>query len=85
LNQTRANILRFITTYIGRNGYGPTVREIAAGVGTVPSNVQRHVVALARAGKIVKRWRRARSIRLPAKGTSAKDSARDLAFRERGD
>ena len=65
MNQTRARVLEFIKTYIAQHTYGPTIREIAAGVGTAPSNAQRHVVKLAQAGQIVKRWHHARSIRLP--------------------
>ena len=65
--QTQANILRFIRSYIERHSYGPTIREIAEGVGCAPSNAQRHVVKLAQTGQIVKGWRKARSIRLPAR------------------
>jgi len=65
MNQTRRNVLRFIERYIERHTYGPTIREIAAGVGCATSSAHRHVTGLARAGQIAKAWRRARSIRLP--------------------
>ena len=71
---TRANILRFITTYIERHTYGPTIREIAEGVGCATSNAHRHVSNLAKAGKIVKRWHQARSIRLPTNAVGAGSS-----------
>jgi SOS-response transcriptional repressor LexA len=64
-SQTQTNVLRFIKSYIHRHGYGPTIREIAEGVGCAPSNAHRHVTKLAQAGKIRKRWHVARSIRLP--------------------
>ena len=44
----------------------PTIHEIADHVGTATSNAHRQVDKLARAGKIVGHWHRARSIRLPA-------------------
>ena len=71
---TRANVLRFITTYIERHSYGPTIREIAEGVGCATSNAHRHVSNLAKAGKIVKRWHQARSIRLPADASAGRVS-----------
>lgn len=64
VSPTRANVLRFIAAYVERHTYGPTIREIAAGVGCATSSAHRHVDELARAGQIVKAWRRARTIRL---------------------
>ena len=69
MKTTRARVLEYIKSYIERHHYGPTIREIAAGVGCAPSNAQRHVVKLAAAGKIVKGWHQARSIRLPEETT----------------
>jgi SOS-response transcriptional repressor LexA len=59
-------ILDYIKTYIHQHGYAPTIREIAERFNTATSNAWRHVGKLARAGKIVKTRRQARSIRLPA-------------------
>ena len=70
---TRANVLRFIQSYIDRHTYGPTIREIATGIGRSPSNAQYHVVELAKAGKILKGWHQARSIRLPVSQETAGD------------
>jgi SOS-response transcriptional repressor LexA len=75
--RTQARVLRFIRSYIGRHTYGPTIAEIAEGVGIAKSNAWRHVTELAREGKIVKRWRRARSIRLPATDGEIHDVSRE--------
>jgi len=42
----KEKVYRFIKQFIAENGYAPTVREIAKGVGCVPSTVHHYLQAL---------------------------------------
>lgn len=58
LTPRQADILLAIREWVGRRGYAPTVREIAAEVGLVsPSSVAHHLTTLERLG-LIKRQRR---------------------------
>lgn len=62
MGNTRELVLSFVRDYIAENGYGPSIREIARGVGlSSTSSVQRHLENLEAAGKI-QRTNAARSI-----------------------
>ena len=56
----------YIASYIEREGYGPTIREVSAYLGTSPSGGLRYVEQLALEGKITRRKGKARSIKLTA-------------------
>lgn len=63
----RAGVLDFIATYIAANGYGPSLREIAAGVGLASvSSAEHHVAQLETAGLVTRAARVSRSIRIAA-------------------
>lgn len=52
LSASNEAVLRFVKLYIKYNGYSPTRREISAGTGTPPSNVQHHLKRLSKLGYI---------------------------------
>ena len=65
MNERAAQILDFIANFIEREGYSPSLREIAAGTG-IPhiSNVSYHLDALQGQGLITRRPGCVRTIRL---------------------
>ena len=65
MNQRTADIYNFIAEFIEREGYSPSLREIAAGTG-IPaiSNVSQHLSALEGQGLITRRPGCVRTIRL---------------------
>lgn len=69
LTRRQYELLRFIDTYVKKNGFGPTFAEMAAGIGTCSkSSVDRHLLQLELRGFIRRLSRRARAIeviRLP--------------------
>jgi SOS-response transcriptional repressor LexA len=65
MTRRHVDILRFVRGYIEAHGTGPTLREIAAAVGTRSiGNVQQWVTDLVRAGCIHRLPARARAIEL---------------------
>lgn len=48
----REDIVLFITDYQKKNGYAPSISEIAAETGTARSNVHHHLVALQKEGRV---------------------------------
>jgi len=64
-DRRRAAILEFITDYWTVNGYAPTVREVARGVGlATPSAAYHHLVLLERDGRLQWKTTIARSLRV---------------------
>ena len=68
----REKILALIRDHVADHGYGPTVRELCAGLGLrSTATVQYHLQALAREGRIVMEAGKKRSISLPAAEAAA--------------
>ena len=66
LTERQQEVLDFITA--NSHLYGPTVREIAAGIGvSSPNGVVCHLAALERKGVIVRHPKRARGIEVAAR------------------
>jgi SOS-response transcriptional repressor LexA len=64
-------ILDFIGSYLGREGYPPTVREVAAAVGLrSPASVHSHLRALQRSGRLVVVTRGGHVKRMEVRGES---------------
>lgn len=65
LTDRQQEILRFVTDYVHKNGYGPSVREIARAfkIGT-PKGAADHLKALERKGYISRRGRSPRALRI---------------------
>ena len=64
--EKRTEILNYIKSYIQAHGYGPSVREICAGVElSSTATVHYHLRALAEAGEIVMEEGKKRAISLP--------------------
>ncbi len=65
LTVRQAKVLRFIEAHINREGYPPTLREIADHIGAKWNHgIERHLVALERKGYITREWVKSRGIRL---------------------
>jgi repressor LexA len=61
----RSAILKFTRAYIRKNGYGPSVAEIAEGVGLASKTaVRHHLATLQEEGKVEMTPGRYRSLRL---------------------
>lgn len=61
----RKDILKFVRTYHARNGWAPTIQEIADAVGLVsPNSTRMHLHKLAEGGFIQMEPRQARAIAL---------------------
>jgi SOS-response transcriptional repressor LexA len=60
----REKILDFMREYLFREGIYPSVREVAEGLETTPSNVQYHLYQLQKEGLVTHSQRTARSWRL---------------------
>ena len=68
LNERQTDMLEFINTHIGRNGYPPTVREIQKGCDISSTSVVTYNLdKLVNAGKITREPERSRSIALVEK------------------
>lgn len=64
-DKRREDILQFITDFWTENGYAPTVREVAAGVGLrTPSAAYHHLVQLEQDGYLKWKTTIARSLRV---------------------
>jgi len=46
VTETKARIMVFISEFIESNGWSPTIREIAAAMGTNPSTIHAHLADL---------------------------------------
>jgi repressor LexA len=65
------SIYAFIAAYWVREGYGPTLREVAAGVGLASvSSAAYHVAKLERAGLVTRRPNSPRTLRIAASATA---------------
>lgn len=72
----REAMLALIRNSIAVHGYGPTVRELCAGLGLrSTATVQYHLQALAREGRIVLKPGKKRAISLPAAETGQTEAA----------
>lgn len=63
---TVEQIYEFVARFVTQNGYSPSIREIAAGVGVFPTTVRYHLWALQEAGRITMEPRSARTVRIVA-------------------
>lgn len=61
-DDTRNRIVQYIEQYDERNGYGPTLEQIAAAVGVNYSTAQWHLSVLEQQGRIVHEPYKARSV-----------------------
>lgn len=60
LTTRQQDVLTYIETYVAENGYAPSVRDIAAGLGLAsPGNIQQHLKALEDKGRIERHGARA--------------------------
>lgn len=60
---TRRAVYNYITLFTQQNGYAPTVREIATGLGICSTaTVHRHMVTLAHEGLILRSKNKARAV-----------------------
>lgn len=60
---TRRAVYDYIYLYTKENGYAPTVREVASGLGICsPATVHRHMASLAKEGLIVRQENKARAV-----------------------
>lgn len=66
--QRRKGIVRFISLYLERYGYPPSVREIAQAAQVVVKGAWRYLHVLAREGLLTIQPRVARSVRVTAAG-----------------
>ena len=57
----RKLILEFVDAYHRKNGFAPSITEISAEVGTVRSNVHRHLHILEQEGRLTSRVNMTRS------------------------
>src|SRR5215510_2747756 len=75
LTQRQQAILDFITQYVGRNGFPPSIREIGGHFGIYPATVQDHISALERKGYLQKKRFQSRTLSVPAASRRHSDSA----------
>lgn len=64
MNESRLLVWRYITEYVARNGFPPTVREIGAGCYLSNSAVDYHLSRLQAEGILKREPHTARNIRL---------------------
>jgi len=65
-NKTRpVKVYKFVTDYILKHGYGPTMAEIAQHIETSEESARRAVVDLIGEGKLASKYKSPRSLRLP--------------------
>jgi len=64
ITKADAETLKLIRSFIEKNGYSPTVAELAAAAGVYGNAMGERIARLARKGAITKTPRIARSIRL---------------------
>ena len=64
LTNRQAEVMRFISEFIGRNHYPPSVREVATAMDVTPNGAQCHLTALAKKGQLTRTSGIARSIRV---------------------
>lgn len=75
LTNRQLDVLDFIKRFIADNGYSPTVREIASGMGLKsPSSVQDHLRSLVKNGIITTGKQKSRTIELLVQNEYLKDS-----------
>lgn len=85
LTDRQRQALEFIRKYIRQCGYGPTVRELAEGMGIhSPNGVMRHLNALERKGFIRRQANLSRSIILTEEALPRKDGIPVAALLENG-
>ena len=61
-DECRERIVAYIRRYVERNGHAPTQRQIADAVGVNESTVRWHLDVLEREGRVVREFKRARSV-----------------------
>ena len=66
-HETRIAVYTYIEDYIDRNGYAPTLREMAEGCFMSVGSLLRYLDALEAQGVIIREPRRARGMRLGRK------------------
>ncbi len=54
LTDRQSHVLRFISTFMGANGYAPSIREIGAAVGINEATTHHHLGKLAASGHITR-------------------------------
>lgn len=65
LTKRQREIYNYLRRYIRKNGYAPTLEEIAEGIGVVSlATVHKHLKNMERKGVIQREWNRGRSIEL---------------------
>lgn len=60
----RYRILNYIASYIGFNGYGPSIREIAWNLDSSSTSIQYHVDRLVKDGRLTRQGHMSRTLRL---------------------
>jgi repressor LexA len=82
LTERQRQILDFLTSYVERHGYPPTVREIGEAVGLAsPSTVHAHLANLERAGLIKRDPTKPRALELVDRQARAKPAEADDVHR----
>jgi SOS-response transcriptional repressor LexA len=73
MTKTQARLLEFIRSYIAEQGYSPTIKEMAAGVGVYYGTAFVALTRLNERGYVIKDAHRytKRSVRLPDGGARA--------------
>ena len=65
--QTREAVFCYVRDFIAENGYSPSLREIAEGVGVAFNTVAYHVAALVDLGQLTQRPGVARTLRVASR------------------
>ena len=86
LTGRQQEIWQFLTEYVGRHGYPPTVREIGEAVGLAsPSTVHAHLANLERAGLLKRDPSKPRALELVGRDRAARDDSKILSLPLVGD